>query len=117
MDNERLNQQTADAILEWFVDNGLVHKRQLEVRIDIHRIEGFLNSLVSEGMPLSIDPMFMPHPVGARYVEETDTEIAKRNLDTFRTEWGRGITGQPTIHDYDHWLSTAGTLANTREEE
>ena len=37
-------------------------------------------------------------------MKETDNEIAKRELDTFRTEWGRGITGQPTIHDFETWL-------------
>ena len=43
-----MERQEADKILDWFVKNGLQHKRQLEVSIDIHRIEGFLNSLVSE---------------------------------------------------------------------
>ena len=36
---------------------------------------------------------------------ETDNEIALRKLDTFRAEWGRGIIGQPNIHDFESYLT------------
>jgi len=102
--NDTINQVITDKIVETLMNEfpdyrAGTHDRYIRVAQEINAL--------SKGRP---DPMFQPHPIGARYVTETDNEITRRVLSEYMKD-------ESGYYHYSHNPSLANLLSWLDQQE